>query len=137
MTFSEFKALIEDFLDIIPEKVFEGLQGVHVFESVKGSPEEPGLVRLGEYLDPGPEQFLDHRVHLGRHVALYYGSFAQIARFDPAFDWEEQAWETLTHELQHHVESKAGRIDLIEWDRRQLEAFRRNRGAQSWWGEVQ
>ena len=137
MTFLEFKALIEDFLDMIPEEALNGLQGVHVFEIVKPSPENPGLVRMGEYLDPGPDQFLDGRVHLGRHVALYYGSFVQVARFDTGFDWVEQAWDTLTHELQHHVESKAGNIDLIEWDRRQLEAFKRNRGVNSWWGEVQ
>jgi hypothetical protein len=63
---------------------------------------------MGEYLDPGSEQFLGAGEGLGRHVALYYGSFVNVGEGDPEFDWEEEMWETLTHELRHHVESLAG-----------------------------
>jgi Zincin-like metallopeptidase len=135
MDFSSFKTLIEDLLDAIPEEYMTGLQGVHVFEEAKRGGLDPRLVRMGEYLDPGPDSVLDHRVHLGRHVAIYYGSFLEVARNDPGFDWEYQAWDTLTHELQHHNESRAGEIKLIEWDRRALEAYRRNRRIEPWWGE--
>jgi hypothetical protein len=135
MDFQTFKTLIEDFLDVIPEEFMTGLQGVHVFEMTKRDPHNPRLVRMGEYTDPGPDSVLDHRVHLGRHVAIYYGSFLEVARNNPEFDWEFQAWDTLTHELQHHNESKAGEVTLIEWDRRALEAFRRNRSIEPWWGE--
>ena len=37
-------------------------------------------------------------------VVLYYGSFLRLSRLDPAFDWSEEIWETLTHELRHHLE---------------------------------
>jgi hypothetical protein len=71
---------------------------------------------MGEYLDPGPDDFLGGQPGLGRHVAIYYGSFAAIAAEDPDFDWEEEAWETLTHELRHHVESLAGEDLLVQED---------------------
>jgi hypothetical protein len=135
MDFAGFKNLIESFLDVIPEEFMTGLQGVHVFENAKRDPVNPRLVRLGEYLDPGPDSVLDHRVHLGRHVSMYYGSFLEIAGNNAAFDWEAQAWDTLTHELQHHNESKAGSIALIEWDRRQFEALKHNRRVEPWWSE--
>ncbi len=67
------------------------------------------VFRLGEYLDPGPPTVLAPE-GLGRHIALYYGSFLAVA--DQGFDWEAEAWETLLHELRHHLESLAGREDL-------------------------
>ncbi|HLV11897.1 MAG TPA: metallopeptidase family protein, partial [Trueperaceae bacterium] len=92
-------------------------QGVHVLPQAK--PEEgfdEDVYRMGEYLDPGPDSFLGGPEGLGRHVALYYGSFRAIAEADPGFDWEEEAWETLTHELRHHVESLAGEDLLVQED---------------------
>lgn len=60
---------------------------------------------------------------LGRHIALYYGSFLEVA--GEGFDWEAEVWETLLHELRHHLESLAGRDDLVQEDLRRLDAFRR------------
>ncbi|HWG85538.1 MAG TPA: metallopeptidase family protein [Deinococcales bacterium] len=128
MTFQEFRELIAGMIDDIPSEYLDGLQGVHVLERTKRDPDEPDLLRLGEYLDPGPDSSMYGMPHLGRHVAIYYGTFAALADGDPSFDWEGEAWETLTHELTHHLESRAGEIGLIEWDRRQLEGFRRRRG---------
>ena len=133
MTFAEFEDTVQQHLSLIPEQYLEGLQGVHVFEHVKRDPEEQHLVRLGEYLDPGMDQFLDSRVHIGRHVALYYGSFVQVA--GRGFDWPAQIWETLTHEIQHHVESKAGDRTLIEWDIEQMRRFKRQKNATPHWSE--
>jgi hypothetical protein len=116
MTFAAFRAMVAEMVEEIPPAFMRDLQGVHVIE--EAMPEE-GYVdvwRLGEYLDPGPESFLGAGEGLGRHVALYYGSFVEVGDGDPAFDWEEEAWETLTHELRHHVESLAGDGRLIEQD---------------------
>ena len=115
MSFEEFQHLIEQMVAEIPPEFMEGLQGVHVIEEVKEEEGYDDVVRMGEYLDPGPADFLGAGEGLGRHVAIYYGSFATIAADDPAFDWEEEAWETLTHELRHHVESLAGE-DFLEQD---------------------
>lgn len=100
----------------IPDAFMRGLQGVHVLPEAKPEPDFDDVWRMGEYLDPGASDFLGAGEGLGRHIALYHGSFVKIAEDDPDFDWEEEAWETLTHELQHHVESLAGDATLIRQD---------------------
>ena len=123
MNFKEFQRLIEEMVADIPPEFMEGLQGVHVIEEVKEEEGYDDVVRMGEYLDPGPADFLGAGEGLGRDVAIYYGSFATIAADDPDFDWEEEAWETLTHELRHHVESLAGEDFLVQDDVEQAKAF--------------
>ncbi len=115
MTFERFQALVEEMVSDIPDKFMEGLSGVHVLPQAHPEPEYEDVFRMGEYLDPGPSDFLGAGEGLGRHVALYYGSFEAIAAGDPDFDWEDETWETLTHELRHHVESLAGE-DLLTQD---------------------
>jgi hypothetical protein len=124
MTFDEFKAALAEMVDEIPGEFLRELQGVHALPEVKLEPDFHEVYRLGEYLDPGPENFLGGGEGLGRHVALYHGSFARIAEEDPSFDWEDELWETLTHELRHHVESLAGDVSLIEDDLERDRAFR-------------
>lgn len=116
MTFDAFSALIEEMVQDIPDEFMQGLQGVHVLPEAHVEEGYEEVYRLGEYLDPGPADFLGGGEGLGRHVALYHGSFAAIAVNDPSFDWEEEAWETLTHELRHHVESLAGEDYLVQED---------------------
>ncbi len=128
MTYQEFQDTVTEMLAEIPEIYKKGLQGVHVLPQAHPEPDLPGVFRLGEYMDPGPEAFLGSNPGLGRHIALYYGSFLAIARNSPQFDWEAQIWETLTHELRHHVESLAGDGSLIEEDRQRTAEFRRRLG---------
>ncbi len=124
MTYERFKETVEEMVAEIPEEFMEGLQGVHVLEHIRREEHYEDVVRLGEYLDPGPESFLGGN-GLGRHIALYYGSFRDIAAGEPNFDWEEEVWETLTHELRHHVESLAGDVSLIEEDVQRAKEFKR------------
>lgn len=123
MTYAEFVNLVERLWDEIPEAFKKGLQGVHVLPKAKPESGLKGVWRLGEYLDPGPPSALGGFEGLGRHIALYYGSFLQVA--GPGFDWEGEVWETLLHELRHHLESMAGRDDLVQEDLRRLAEFRR------------
>lgn len=125
MTYPDFKATIEAMVDDIPAEFTRGLQGVHVLEQAKLEADFDDVWRMGEYLDPGPESFLGGHPGLGRHIALYYGSFVHIAAAEPDFDWEAEIWETLTHELRHHVESLAGDGSLIQEDLRRNAEFRR------------
>ncbi len=134
MTYEQFENRLQEMVEIIPESYFKNLQGVHCFIERKGDPER-GLVRMGEYLDPGFESFMDSRIHIGRHINIYYGSFVAVAQYNPNFDWDEQLWETLTHELQHHLESQANDQTLIEWDRQQLEKFRTAKNSRAHWQE--
>jgi hypothetical protein len=123
VTYERFRATVEAMLDDVPDAFLQELQGVHALREAKAEEGYRDVWRMGEYLDPGPEDFLGGSDGLGRHVALYWGSFRRIAAGDPDFDWEEEIWETLTHELQHHVESLAGDGRLIEQDLLDAQAF--------------
>jgi hypothetical protein len=61
-------------------------------------------------------------------IALYWGSFRQLADQDADFDWEGEVWETLTHELRHHLESLAGDDALEDVDYAADELFKREGG---------
>lgn len=121
MTYAAFRAMVEEMVEEIPAEFQRGLQGVHVLEEARPEEGYVDVWRLGEYVDPGSGDFLGAGEGLGRHVALFYGSFVEVGTGDPAFDWEQEAWETLTHELRHHVESLAGDASLIGQD--ELDAF--------------
>lgn len=125
MTFDAFQALIEEMVEEIPETYLRGLQGVHVLPEAHPEDDFDEVFRLGEYLDPGTADFLGAGEGLGRHIAMYYGSFVEIAKDDPDFHWEDEIWETLTHELRHHVESLAGEDFLVQEDVSAAEAFPR------------
>jgi hypothetical protein len=62
-------------------------------------------------------------VHLGSgvegvqsRIVLYHGSFAALAKLSDDFNWRQEAWETLTHELRHHLEWRAKAPDLEDFD---------------------
>ncbi len=61
-------------------------------------------------------------------VVLYHGSFRALAELDPEFDWREEAWETLTHELRHHLEWRAREGALEAFDEAAEENFARSAG---------
>ncbi len=125
MTFPEFQDTLAGMVDEIPAEFLEGLQAVLALEEEHPEPDFQDVWRMGEYLDMGPDSFLGGSVGIGRHVVLYWGSFCRIAEGDPDFDWEEELWETLTHELRHHVESLAGDASLIAQDEIDAQGFPR------------
>lgn len=127
MTYKRFRRLLAEMVDELPPEFLRGLQGVHAIEEAKPEEDYVDVWRMGEYLDPGAESFLGGGEGLGRHVALYYGSFVRIAAGDPDFDWEGEMWETLTHELRHHVESLAGEDGLIQEDEFVAREFEREK----------
>ncbi len=127
MTFDAFQDAVESMVKDIPEEFLQGLQGVHVLEQARPESDYQDVYRLGEYLDPGSPDFLGGQAGLGRHIALYYGSFAALAEGDPEFDWEGELWDTLTHELRHHVESLAGEDSLVQDDLERQKEFERRR----------
>lgn len=61
-------------------------------------------------------------------VVLYHGSFDRLAQRDDGFDWEDELWETLTHELQHHLESLATESGLEDFDYAADEHFKHVEG---------
>ena len=140
MTFDEFSRAAQEAFGSVPEAYREGVDGVTTVEAVETNPELPRVVTLGECLTQdfgsewqGPETTRSR-------VVLYYGSFREMAEEDPDFDWERELWETLTHELQHHLESLADEDALEAVDYAVDESFKRERGEafDPWyfqWGE--
>lgn len=119
LSIDRFEQLANDLFDRIPEQFLDGLTGgIIISEETEQRDEDlPDVYILGEYVeDP---------YGLGRYIVLYYGSFAQLFADEDDAVWEEELWETMVHEIRHHIESLAGLHDLDLEDERQLAEFRR------------
>lgn len=113
-------ALAEEF----PQPLFDELNGgVCLLPQAYPDPEFPDgeMYIMGEYCDD----------MLGRYINLYYGSFAALAEKEDwsAEDWEDELYTTLSHELTHHMEGRAGADSLDRRDARELEEYRQERDA--------
>jgi hypothetical protein len=127
MTFDEFSRVAQEAFQSIPEAYREGVDGVTTVEATETHPELPGVVTLGECLTHGHISDWQGPETTRSRVVLYYGSFRKMAGDDPDFDWEAELWETLTHELQHHLESLADEDALEAMDYAVDESFKRER----------
>ena len=96
----------------LPEHFLEGIAGIEVTGKTVPHSVREGVYTLGECV---PHDFggPDQGPQLRSTVFLHYGSFATLARTDPRFDWREEAWETLAHEVRHHLEWRA-RVPELE-----------------------
>ncbi len=128
MKFPDFERLAHEAYEEIPEHFKEGIDGLVVSREAVPHPERADVYTLGECLTE------DHVSDYGSPettrsvIALYWGSFRQLARRDEAFDWEGELWETLTHELRHHLESLAGDDALEGVDYAAEQTFLRDEG---------
>lgn len=104
----------------IPPALLQGLNGGILIseEARQDDADLPDVYVMGEYID---DPF-----GLGNYIVLYYGSFLEVLGDAPPEVWEEELWETMLHEIRHHVELRAGVDDLDLEDLRQLEEFRRS-----------
>ena len=82
---------------------------------VVSHPDREGTFTLGECI-PLPIEVGSGSEGLQSRIVLYYGSFAALSQGQDGFDWRHEAWETLTHELRHHLEWRARAPDLEEFD---------------------
>lgn len=115
MRLTDFEAMIRRLSIEVPPHFLDGIAEVVVSPRAVPHPERPEIFTLGE-CQPLP-------IHIGSgvegvqsRIVLYYGSFAALARIKPGFDWRLEAWETLTHELRHHLEWRARAPDLEDFD---------------------
>ena len=112
--------MIDGMVRQIPGHYLEGIAAVDVSPRTVVHPSRDGVYTMGECIpievgsDPAPSR-----------VVLYHGSFAALARERSDFDWRAEAWETLTHELRHHLEWRAREQGLEEYDRAAEEGFAR------------
>lgn len=128
MEFAEFERLAARAFEEIPQEYLEGIDGLTISRDAPAHPSLPGVFTLGECRTE------DHLSDYGSPettrsvIALYWGSFGALAELNPDFDWEEEIWETLTHELRHHLESLAGDAALEGVDYAADETFKRQDG---------
>src|SRR2546426_8548164 len=87
----------------VPPEFRDGIIAIDVSAKAFPHPVRGDVYTLGECV---PLEWSGSGADLHSRIILYYGSFASLARLGD-LDWREQAWETLTHELRHHLEWRA------------------------------
>lgn len=126
MEAAAFEAMVRRMCGEVPEAYFDGVTEVVVSPRAVPHPVRDGIFTLGECI-PLPLEG-DGVDTIQSRVVLYHGSFRALAEVDPEFDWRTEAWETLTHELRHHVEWRARSSDLEALDRAAEQNFARQDG---------
>ncbi len=112
----------------IPDGYKAGVDGVVVERGARRHPSRPDVFTLGECLTESYPSDWGGPDTTRSWVVLYHGSFRKVARRDEHFDWDEELWETLTHELRHHLESLADNDALGDVDYAVDENFKRRDG---------
>lgn len=128
MRFERFEEVATQAWEAIPSAYREGIDGLVVSREALPHPELPDIWTLGmcdtesypsEWVGPDTTRSV---------VILYWGSFRNLARLDPEFDWEAEIHETVEHEVRHHLEWLAGHDDLGDVDYAMDESFKRHEG---------
>lgn len=128
MDFHAFEARAQALYAEVPERFLEGIDGLEVSRRTEPHPTLPDIYTLGECLtEQYPSEF-GGAGDVRSIVVLYYGSFLALSRLGEEFDWEGELYETLTHEVRHHLESLATDDSLEEIDFAEDQNFRRREG---------
>lgn len=117
ITIDEMGAMLDEIAAEIPAAIYRELNGgILLLPQAKLHDRSVGgdLFILGEY-------HVDSR--LGRYVAIYYGSFAQVYGGLSAEMIRGKLRDTVKHEFIHHLESMAGERDLEHSDERHLAEY--------------
>ncbi len=125
MDFKEFEARARRVWDEIPDRYREGLDGLVVERTARPHPTLRGMYTLGECITETYPSDYEGPDTVRSVVVLYYDSFRHVAADDPDFDWKYEVWETLTHEVRHHLESLADEDALDDFDYAADENFKR------------
>ena len=121
---SDFESMVRKMTKELPPEYFDGVVAVDVSPKTVPHPTRSEIFTLGECipLPTGPDAGEEG---VQSRIVLYHGSFQELARLEAGFDWRGEAWETLTHELRHHIEWRARRGDLEAFDRAAEQNFAR------------
>lgn len=124
MRYADFEKLVHRMVKEVPASFLDGVVEVSVSPKSVPHPSRSEIYTLGECI---PEPFGDGALpdQVQSRIVLYHGSFAALADGDPDFDWKAEAWETLTHELRHHLEWRARSDELEQFDEAAEQNFSR------------
>jgi hypothetical protein len=112
---SDFDLMVRRLCREVPDEFFDGIVEVVVSPRTVPHPERSDVFTLGECI-PLPVQVGAGTEGLQSRIVLYHGSFRALSRMQEDFDWRAETWETLTHELRHHLEWRARAPDLEDFD---------------------
>jgi hypothetical protein len=115
MRLADFEAMVAGMAGDVPREFLDGVAEIAVSPRALPHPERPGIFTLGECI-PLPAGQPGGAADVQSRIVLYHGSFLALARVTPGFEWREEAFETLTHELRHHLEWRAGTPELEQLD---------------------
>lgn len=124
MRLDDFRRLVQRLVAEVPREYLEGVVAVDVSPQTVPHPVHGDVYTLGECI---PLEWSGPGAEVQSRVVLYHGSFAALARRGE-FDWRAEAWETLTHELRHHLEWRANSDALAAYDWAADENFKRQAG---------
>jgi hypothetical protein len=128
VTFDEFEAEAHRMWEEIPSEYKEGIDGIVVKRAAEAHPDHDDYYTMGMcFTEPYPSDFGGPDTTRSI-LALYYGSFRKVAKDDPDFPWREELWETITHELRHHLEFLADDDALDGVDYALEESYKRDKG---------
>lgn len=108
-SFNKFADMLDQAVDRIPSYFLRDLSGG--FNLRKGKKREGEYYILGEYVEDNL---------LGCFIVFYYGSFVELLEDEPEDCWIAEIVDTVLHEMQHHLESRAGRDDLAKQEIEEL-----------------
>lgn len=108
----------------MPAEFRDGIVTIEASPKTVPHPVRAEIYTLGECI---PLEWSGSGADLQSRVVLYHGSFQALARLGE-FDWRAEAWETLTHELRHHLEWRANVAALEAYDWAAEENFKRHEG---------
>jgi hypothetical protein len=111
MDFPAFQRLVERLGSEIPAEYLDGVAAVEASPKTVPHPTRADVYTMGECIPVHG----DGEEVLSR-VVLYHGSFRALAGLRSDFRWRDEVWETLTHELRHHLEWRANADALEDYD---------------------
>lgn len=128
MDFETFSRVAGEVWDEIPALYREGVDGLTLRAETRVHPDHPTVFTLGECVTEHYPSAFEGPETLRSLVVLYHGSFQALARGAAGFDWDGEIWETITHELRHHLEALAAEDALEGVDYAMEQDFRRANG---------
>jgi hypothetical protein len=123
MDYPSFRRLIDRLTGEIPAEYLDGVASVEVSPKTIPHPTRSDVYTMGECIPVHGEGG-----EITSRVVLYHGSFRALAELQNDFSWRDEAWETLTHELRHHLEWRANADRLEEYDWAADQNFARHDG---------
>ena len=108
----------------VPAEFRDGIVTIEASPKTVPHPVRADIYTLGECI---PLEWSGSGADLQSRVVLYHGSFQALTGLGE-FEWRAEAWETLTHELRHHLEWRANVAALEAYDWAAEQNFARHEG---------